>query len=75
MLGNFSKDSRENVSRDFYFFHRSDYPQLSLIKFEAGEAQRRMKQMAFSQRFMEVGKVLLTHNILKYSPQNVVRGQ
>ncbi|RCN49022.1 hypothetical protein ANCCAN_04899, partial [Ancylostoma caninum] len=58
--------------RDFYFFHRSFYPQLTLVKLDQEEAHLRMRQTAFAQRFIEVGKVLLTHNILKYSPQHVV---
>ncbi|KAK6023378.1 hypothetical protein OSTOST_10837 [Ostertagia ostertagi] len=58
--------------RDFYFFHRSFYPQLTLVKMDLNEAQLKMRQTAFAQRFIEVGKVLLTHNILKYSPQHVI---
>ncbi|KIH64547.1 hypothetical protein ANCDUO_05141 [Ancylostoma duodenale] len=58
--------------RDFYFFHRSFYPQLTLVKLDQEEAHLRMRQTAFAQRFIEVGKVLLTHNILKYSPQHVI---
>ncbi|WKY11247.1 hypothetical protein Q1695_003091 [Nippostrongylus brasiliensis] len=58
--------------RDFYFFHRSFYPQLTLVRLDQEEAQLRMRQTAFAQRFIEVGKVLLTHNILKYSPQHVI---
>ncbi|KAK6755856.1 hypothetical protein RB195_014320 [Necator americanus] len=58
--------------RDFYFFHRSFYPQLTLVKLELEDAHLRMRQTAFAQRFIEVGKVLLTHNILKYSPQHVI---
>ncbi|KHJ79951.1 hypothetical protein OESDEN_20384 [Oesophagostomum dentatum] len=58
--------------RDFYFFHRSFYPQLTLVKLDLEEAHLRMRQTAFAQRFIEVGKVLLTHNILKHSPQHVV---
>lgn len=58
--------------RDFYFFHRSFYPQLMLVKMDLEEAQLKMRQTAFAQRFIEVGKVLLTHNILKYSPQHVI---
>ncbi|VDM59235.1 unnamed protein product [Angiostrongylus costaricensis] len=58
--------------RDYYFFHRSFYPQLTLVKLDIEEAQLRMRQTVFAQRFIEVGKVLLTHNILKYSPQHVI---
>ncbi|PIO77007.1 hypothetical protein TELCIR_00897 [Teladorsagia circumcincta] len=62
----------QQILRDFYFFHRSFYPQLTLVKLDLNEAQLKMRQTAFAQRFIEVGKVLLTHNILKYSPQHVV---
>lgn len=58
--------------RDYYFFHRSFYPQLTLVRLSPEAASKRMKETAFHQRFIEVGKVLLTHNILKYSPQHVV---
>lgn len=58
--------------RDFYFFHRSFYPQLTLVKLNAEEAYKKMRETAFNQRLIEVGKVLLTHNILKFSPQHVI---
>uniref|UniRef100_A0A1I7SH45 CID domain-containing protein n=1 Tax=Bursaphelenchus xylophilus TaxID=6326 RepID=A0A1I7SH45_BURXY len=58
--------------RDFYFFHRSFYPQLSLVKLDPEEAQSKMKNNAFQQKLIETGKVLLTHQALKYSPENVV---
>ncbi|CAI2352462.1 unnamed protein product [Caenorhabditis sp. 36 PRJEB53466] len=58
--------------RDYYFFHRSFYPQLTLVRMSPEVAHKRMKDTAFHQRFIEVGKVLLTHNILKYSPQHVI---
>ncbi|CAI5452393.1 unnamed protein product [Caenorhabditis angaria] len=58
--------------RDFYFFHRSFYPQLTLVKIPAEQAYKKMRETTFNQRFIEVGKVLLTHNILKYSPQHVI---
>ncbi|EGT33036.1 CBN-UNC-80 protein [Caenorhabditis brenneri] len=58
--------------RDYYFFHRSFYPQLTLIRLKPDIAEKRMKDTAFHQRFIECGKVLLTHNILKYSPQHVI---
>ncbi|ULT92650.1 hypothetical protein L3Y34_010030 [Caenorhabditis briggsae] len=58
--------------RDYYFFHRSFYPQLTLVRLTPEVAEKRMKDTAFHQRFIECGKVLLTHNILKYSPQHVI---
>uniref|UniRef100_A0A1I7V2P0 UNC80 domain-containing protein n=1 Tax=Caenorhabditis tropicalis TaxID=1561998 RepID=A0A1I7V2P0_9PELO len=58
--------------RDYYFFHRSFYPQLTLVKLSPEVAEKRMRDTAFHQRFIECGKVLLTHNILKYSPQHVI---
>ncbi|CAI4225052.1 unnamed protein product [Auanema sp. JU1783] len=58
--------------RDYYFFHRSFYPQLTLVKMDPEQASSKMKNTAFNQRFIEVGKVLLTHSILKYSPQHVI---
>ncbi|KAJ1363609.1 Unc-80p [Parelaphostrongylus tenuis] len=45
---------------------------LTLVKLDIDEAQLKMRQTVFAQRFIEVGKVLLTHNILKYSPQHVI---
>uniref|UniRef100_A0A0N4UG78 DUF3453 domain-containing protein n=1 Tax=Dracunculus medinensis TaxID=318479 RepID=A0A0N4UG78_DRAME len=58
--------------RDFYFFHRSFYPQLTLIKMEKNEAEFRMRTTALTQKFIEIGKVLLTHNALSHSPENVI---
>ncbi|EJD74265.1 hypothetical protein LOAG_18392, partial [Loa loa] len=58
--------------RDFYFFHRSLYPQLTLIKLNPDEAHHRMRQIAFTHKLIEVGKVLLTHNALAHSPENVI---
>jgi hypothetical protein len=59
--------------RDFYFFHRSFYPQLMLVYVEDAEAaQRRIRHHALLQKLIEVGKVLLTHQALKYSPEAVI---
>uniref|UniRef100_A0A915PNH9 Uncharacterized protein n=1 Tax=Setaria digitata TaxID=48799 RepID=A0A915PNH9_9BILA len=58
--------------RDFYFFHRSLYPQLTLVKLNPDEAHLRMRQMAFTYKLIEMGKVLLTHNALAHSPENVI---
>ncbi|KAK0415429.1 hypothetical protein QR680_011941 [Steinernema hermaphroditum] len=58
--------------RDYYFFHRNIYPQLSLVKMDPDMAMRKMRQSAFAHKLIEAGKVLLTHNALKYSPENVI---
>uniref|UniRef100_A0A7E4W3C8 UNC80 domain-containing protein n=1 Tax=Panagrellus redivivus TaxID=6233 RepID=A0A7E4W3C8_PANRE len=58
--------------RDFYFFHRSFYPQLTLTKLDPTAATIKMRQTAFQQKLIEIGKVLLTHNALKYSPELVI---
>uniref|UniRef100_A0A1I8EPX7 Uncharacterized protein n=1 Tax=Wuchereria bancrofti TaxID=6293 RepID=A0A1I8EPX7_WUCBA len=58
--------------RDFYFFHRSLYPQLTLVKLNPDEAHLRMRQIAFTHKLIEMGKVLLTHNALVHSPENVI---
>ncbi|KAH7731934.1 protein unc-80 [Aphelenchoides avenae] len=58
--------------RDYYFFHRSFYPQLSLVKLDPEEAMLKMRESAFQHKLIEAGKVLLTHNILKYSPDSVI---
>ena len=62
----------DSYVRDFYFFHRSFYPQLTLAKMNPDEAYLKIKQTAFQQRMIEIGKVLLTHNALKYSPESVI---
>lgn len=58
--------------RDFYFFHRSFYPQLTLAKMDVGSTLAKMKNCAFQQKLIEIGKVLLTHSAMKYSPENVI---
>ncbi|VDK78150.1 unnamed protein product [Litomosoides sigmodontis] len=58
--------------QDFYFFHRSLYPQLTLIKLNSDEANLRMRQIAFTHKLIEMGKILLTHNALAHTPENVI---
>uniref|UniRef100_A0A914DS60 Protein unc-80 homolog n=1 Tax=Acrobeloides nanus TaxID=290746 RepID=A0A914DS60_9BILA len=64
--------SSSNYVRDFYFFHRSFYPQLSLVKMNPDSANYKMREMAFHQKMIETGKVLLTYNALKFSPESVI---
>ncbi|KAL4003818.1 hypothetical protein ACH3XW_9180 [Acanthocheilonema viteae] len=58
--------------RDFYFFHRSLYPQLTLVKLNPDEVHLRMRQIAFTHKLLEMGKILLTYNALSHSPENVI---
>lgn len=51
--------------RDHYFFKRSQYPQLVLIHMEPDEAFQKLQEQELLQKFVEIGKVLLTWAILK----------
>lgn len=54
-----------NYVRDHYFFKRSQYPQLRLVHMEPDEAFEKLQQQELLQKFIEIGKVLLTWAILK----------
>ncbi|KAL3277360.1 hypothetical protein HHI36_012710 [Cryptolaemus montrouzieri] len=51
--------------RDFYFFKRSQYPQLELVHMKEDEAFNALQKQELVQKFIEIGKVLLTWAILK----------
>ncbi|WAR09253.1 UNC80-like protein [Mya arenaria] len=51
--------------RDFYFFRRNFYPQLSLVHMDPQEAQDNLEKQAFLLKFGEIGKVLFTVAILE----------
>jgi hypothetical protein len=51
--------------RDFYFFKRSQYPQLSLVHKKPAEAYLELQEQAFKLKFAEMGKVMLIWGILK----------
>ena len=57
--------------RDFYFFKRSQYPQLSLVHKKPAEAYLELQEQAFKLKFAEMGKVMLIWGILK----NVRQGE
>ena len=59
--------------RDFYFFKRSQYPQLLLIKMECDDAFEALQIQAFMQKFLEIGKVLVAWSILKRPDQVTLR--
>ncbi|CAH2006087.1 unnamed protein product [Acanthoscelides obtectus] len=51
--------------RDFYFFKRSQYPQLELVHMDPDAAFNALQQHELVHKFVEIGKVLLTWAILK----------
>ncbi|KAL4233067.1 Protein unc-80 [Mactra antiquata] len=51
--------------RDFYFFRRNFYPQLSLVHMDPEEAQENLQRQALLLKFGEIGKVLFTVSILQ----------
>lgn len=51
--------------RDYYFFKRSQYPQLELIQMDLIEAFNQLQSQELIHKFIEIGKVLLTWAILK----------
>ncbi|XP_025208646.1 protein unc-80 homolog isoform X2 [Melanaphis sacchari] len=51
--------------RDYYFFKRSQYPQLELIQMDLTEAFNQLQSQELIHKFIEIGKVLLTWAILK----------
>ncbi|KAL1497693.1 hypothetical protein ABEB36_008611 [Hypothenemus hampei] len=51
--------------RDFYFFKRSQYPQLELVHMEPDKAFYALQKQELVHKFVESGKVLLTWAILK----------
>ena len=59
--------------RDFYFFKRSQYPQLCLVHKEPTAAHRELQEQGMSLKFVEIGKVMLVWGILKNVSQVVQR--
>ncbi|XP_060527222.1 protein unc-80 homolog isoform X3 [Cylas formicarius] len=51
--------------RDYYFFKRSQYPQLELTHMEPEKAFHALQKQEVVHKFVEIGKVLLTWAILK----------
>ena len=59
--------------RDFYFFKRSQYPQLSLLHKKPPDARAELQSQASKLKFVEIGKVMLVWGILKNVTQVVQR--
>ncbi|CAH0559503.1 unnamed protein product [Brassicogethes aeneus] len=51
--------------RDYYFFKRSQYPQLELVHMKPETAFDALQKQELLHKFVEIGKVLLTWAILK----------
>jgi hypothetical protein len=51
--------------RDYYFFKRSQYPQLELVHMKPEDAFNALQKQELLHKFVEIGKVLLTWAILK----------
>ena len=63
----------QHYARDFYFFKRSQYPQLSLTHKKPQQAYNELQAQCFGLKFVEMGKVMLTWGILKNVTQVVQR--
>ncbi|KAL5011899.1 hypothetical protein ScPMuIL_010450 [Solemya velum] len=50
--------------RDFFFFRRNFYPQLSLVKMNLDDAFESLQKQAFTLKFVEIGKVLFSTTLL-----------
>ncbi|XP_032667273.1 protein unc-80 homolog isoform X11 [Odontomachus brunneus] len=51
--------------RDYYFFKRSQFPQIELVHMKPEDAFNLLQQQELMHKFVEIGKVLLTWAILK----------
>ncbi|XP_063984989.1 protein unc-80 homolog isoform X3 [Diachasmimorpha longicaudata] len=51
--------------RDYYFFKRSQYPQLELVHMKPEDAFNALQRQELVHKFVEIGKTLLTWAILK----------
>ena len=63
----------QHYARDFYFFKRSQYPQLALVHKKPSIAYNELQKQCFGLKFVEMGKVMLTWGVLKNVNQVVQR--
>ncbi|ESO92838.1 hypothetical protein LOTGIDRAFT_232936 [Lottia gigantea] len=54
--------------RDFYFFRRNFYPQLSLTHMNPDTADIALQKRVFTLKFVEIGKTLFTNAVLSSTP-------
>ena len=55
----------QHYVRDFYFFKRSQYPQLALVHKKPEQAYIDLQRECLTLKFTEIGKVMLIWGILK----------
>ena len=55
----------QHYARDFYFFKRAQYPQLSLVHKKPAQTYMDLQRQCFLLKFVEIGKVMLTWGVLK----------
>ena len=63
----------QHYVRDFYFFKRSQYPQLDLVHKKPEQAYADLQRECLTLKFTEIGKVMLIWGILKNVNQVVQR--
>uniref|UniRef100_A0A0K2T575 Uncharacterized protein n=1 Tax=Lepeophtheirus salmonis TaxID=72036 RepID=A0A0K2T575_LEPSM len=63
----------QHHARDYYFFKRTQYPQLSLVHKEPATAYDELQKQCYSNKFVEIGKVMLIWGVLKNVSQVVQR--
>ncbi|KAH9417878.1 Protein unc-80, partial [Dermatophagoides pteronyssinus] len=59
--------------RDFYFFKRSQYPQISLVHMNPIDAYDKFQRQAFTLQFTELGKCLMSLSLIKTSYMGIQR--
>ena len=60
----------ETYVRDFYFFRRNIYPQLSLVHMDSSHSQRQLENTAIQIKTIELAKVLFARYFLENTPLN-----
>ncbi|CAH1781834.1 unnamed protein product, partial [Owenia fusiformis] len=60
----------DSYVRDFYFFRRNFYPQLTMIHMNPEEAFKTLQKQALTLKTVEIGKVLFSKAILDGTPAN-----
>ncbi|CAF1372114.1 unnamed protein product [Adineta ricciae] len=60
----------ETYVRDFYFFRRNIYPQLSLVHMDSSHSQRQLENTAVQIKTIELAKVLFARYFLENTPFN-----
>jgi protein unc-80 len=58
--------------RDFYFFRRNIYPQLSLVHLDGKQSQRQLEHVSIYLKTTELSKVLFARYLLENTPYNQI---